>query len=244
MFSPHNQKATVLIIDDDEMVRSLLFDVLATAYDCRAAGSAEEGLRELNRKTFDLVLSDIDMGGMSGLELVPHVHSLSPDTVVVMVSGNQDIEFAIKALRVGAFDYITKPAKLAQLETILRKVSEKKELKNKNLALQTRVQAAEGPTCRARPAGWRAAPPRPPVRPRIPARILRPRGLARRTHRVLDHAYADALMATRALPYREPALYSLTARSSEDRPTGSPRAIPSPVSESARWPGRSEVCGD
>ena len=66
--------------------------------------------------TFDLVISDIDMGGMSGLELVPHVHSLSPDTVVVMVSGNQDIEFAIKALRVGAFDYITKPIDLRHVE--------------------------------------------------------------------------------------------------------------------------------
>jgi diguanylate cyclase (GGDEF)-like protein len=56
------------------------------------------------------------MGGMSGLELVPRVHSLSPDTVVVMVSGNQDIEFAIKALRVGAFDYITKPIDLRHVE--------------------------------------------------------------------------------------------------------------------------------
>jgi diguanylate cyclase (GGDEF)-like protein len=56
------------------------------------------------------------MGGMSGLELVPRVHSLSPDTVVVMVSGNQDIEFAIKALRVGAFDYITKPLDLRHVE--------------------------------------------------------------------------------------------------------------------------------
>ena len=56
------------------------------------------------------------MGGMSGLELVPRVHSLSPDTVVVMISGNQDIEFAIKALRVGAFDYITKPIDLRHVE--------------------------------------------------------------------------------------------------------------------------------
>ncbi len=56
------------------------------------------------------------MGGMSGLELVPRVHSLSPDTVVVMVSGNQDIEFAIEALRVGAFDYITKPIDLRHVE--------------------------------------------------------------------------------------------------------------------------------
>ena len=110
------QKPRVLIIDDEEQIRHLLIDVLGTAYQCSDAGSAEEALAALAHDTFDLVISDIDMGGMSGLELVPHVHSLSPDTVVVMVSGNQDIEFAIKALRVGAFDYITKPLELLHVE--------------------------------------------------------------------------------------------------------------------------------
>ena len=110
------QKPKVLIIDDEEQIRSLLIDVLGGSYQCSDAGSAEEALAALATTTFDLVISDIDMGGMSGLELVPRVHSLSPDTVVVMVSGNQDIEFAIKALRVGAFDYITKPIDLRHVE--------------------------------------------------------------------------------------------------------------------------------
>jgi diguanylate cyclase (GGDEF)-like protein len=110
------QKPKVLIIDDEEQIRHLLIDVLGTAYDCSDAGSAEEALAALSENTFDLVISDIDMGAMSGLELVPRVHSLSPDTVVVMVSGNQDIGFAIEALRVGAFDYITKPIDLRHVE--------------------------------------------------------------------------------------------------------------------------------
>src|ERR1051325_10458668 len=110
------QKPRVLIIDDEEQIRHLLIDVLGSAYDCSDAGSAEEALAALSENTFDLVISDIDMGAMSGLELVPHVHSLSPDTVVVMVSGNQDIGFAIEALRVGAFDYITKPIDLRHVE--------------------------------------------------------------------------------------------------------------------------------
>ena len=110
------QKPRVLIIDDEEQIRHLLIDVLGTTYDCSDAGSAEEALAALSENTFDLVISDIDMGAMSGLELVPHVHSLSPDTVVVMVSGNQDIGFAIEALRVGAFDYITKPIDLRHVE--------------------------------------------------------------------------------------------------------------------------------
>jgi len=110
------QKPKVLIIDDEEQIRNLLIDVLGDSYQCSDAGSAEEALAALCNTTFDLVISDIDMGGMSGLELVPRVHSLSPDTVVVMVSGNQDIEFAIRALRVGAFDYISKPLDLRHVE--------------------------------------------------------------------------------------------------------------------------------
>jgi diguanylate cyclase (GGDEF)-like protein len=109
-------KPRILIIDDEEQIRHLLSDVLGSAYDCSDAGSAEEALAALSENTFDLVISDIDMGAMSGLELVPHVHSLSPDTVVVMISGNQDIGFAIEALRVGAFDYITKPIDLRHVE--------------------------------------------------------------------------------------------------------------------------------
>lgn len=111
-----NQKPTILIIDDEEQIRSLLIDLLNDVYQCSEAGSAEEALSALSKKTFDLVISDIDMGGMSGLELVPRVHSLAPDTVVVMISGNHDIEFAIKALRVGAFDYISKPIDIRHVE--------------------------------------------------------------------------------------------------------------------------------
>lgn len=111
-----NHKPTILIIDDEEQIRSLLVDLLGSTYQCSDAGSAEEALTALSRETFDLVISDIDMGGMSGLELVPRVHSLSPDTVVVMISGNHDIEFAIRAMRVGAFDYIAKPIDLRHVE--------------------------------------------------------------------------------------------------------------------------------
>jgi DNA-binding NtrC family response regulator len=86
------------------------------------------------------------MPGLTVIEVLEQIKQVAPDTDVVIMTGHASIETAIEAVRLGAFDYITKPAKLAQLETILRKVAERKELKNKNLALQTRVQAAEGPT--------------------------------------------------------------------------------------------------
>src|SRR5829696_8558363 len=134
MEAVETQKPRVLIIDDEEQIRNLLIDVLGDSYQCSDAGSAEEALAALAEFTPDLVISDIDMGGMSGLELVPLVHSLSPDTVVVMVSGNQDIEFAIKALRVGAFDYITKPLDLRHVEA-----SVERALKHAQLLKEKRV---------------------------------------------------------------------------------------------------------
>jgi diguanylate cyclase (GGDEF)-like protein len=115
------QKASVLIIDDEEQIRNLLVAVLGGSYRCRTASSAEEALTALAGAAFDLVISDIDMGGMTGLELVPRVCSMSPETVVLMISGNQDIETAIEAMRVGAFDYITKPLDLRHVEAAVER---------------------------------------------------------------------------------------------------------------------------
>ena len=114
-------KPTLLIIDDELQIRRLLIDWLGASYDYREASSAEEALTALSEQNFDLVLSDIDMGRMSGLELVPRIHALSPDTVVVMISGNNDIEFAIRAMRAGAFDYIPKPIDLRLVEAAVER---------------------------------------------------------------------------------------------------------------------------
>lgn len=119
VFEP--QEINVLIIDDEEPIRNLLAALLSSSYTCQTAGSAEEALTALRSTRFDLVISDIDMGGISGLALVPQLHSISPDTVVVMISGNQDIETAIEAMRVGAFDYITKPLDLRHVEAAVER---------------------------------------------------------------------------------------------------------------------------
>jgi len=132
---PHqSQRSKLLIIDDEWQIRSLLVDLLGPVYDCSEASSAEDALTALSKETFDLVISDIDMGGMSGLELVPRVHSLAPDTVVVMISGNQDIEFAINALRVGAFDYISKPIDIRHVEAAVERA-----LKHSSLLKEKRL---------------------------------------------------------------------------------------------------------
>jgi diguanylate cyclase (GGDEF)-like protein len=117
----HPDKPHILVIDDDAPIRRLLLEVLKHSYDCCEAESAEQALAALATDNFDLVISDIRMGGMSGLELVPHVHSIAPDCVVLMISGQNNIETAIQAMRAGAFDYITKPLDIHLVEAAVRR---------------------------------------------------------------------------------------------------------------------------
>jgi diguanylate cyclase (GGDEF)-like protein len=126
------EKSLILIIDDEAPIRQLLMEVLRHSYACCEAESAEQALAALAKDDFDLVISDIRMGGMSGLELVPHVHSISPDCVVLMISGQNSIETAIEALRAGAFDYITKPLDIQLVEAaVARAVSHHTLLQDK-----------------------------------------------------------------------------------------------------------------
>lgn len=114
-------KPKILVIDDDEQVRRVLLDLFSEVYNCREVSSAEAALAVLAEESFDLVISDINMGHMSGLELVPHVHSLSPDCVVLMISGQSNIETAIEAMHVGAFDYIMKPFDIRHVEAAVER---------------------------------------------------------------------------------------------------------------------------
>jgi diguanylate cyclase (GGDEF)-like protein len=125
-------KPQMLIIDDDEYVRGLLVSILSDNYDCAQAESAEDALISLADSHFDLVISDIQMGGMSGLELVPRVHAIDPDAVVMVVSGQRNIEAAIAAIHVGAFDYIMKPFNIPHLEAAVKRALKHSELLRKN----------------------------------------------------------------------------------------------------------------
>jgi diguanylate cyclase (GGDEF)-like protein len=117
-------KAHILIVDDEPEIRDMVRGMLGERYRCTAAGSAEEALLLLRAEKFGLVISDINMGGMSGLEMIPQVRASAPDTVIMMISGEQTIESAIEAMRVGAFDYITKPFDLQHVEAAVRRALE------------------------------------------------------------------------------------------------------------------------
>lgn len=121
-------KPRLLIVDDEAEVRGVLHDLLSGPYHCGEAASAEEAIAELRKHDYQLVISDITMSGMSGLEMIPHVKVVSPDTVIVMISGMQTIESAINALRLGAFDYLMKPFDLRQAEAAVSRALDHHEL--------------------------------------------------------------------------------------------------------------------
>ena len=121
-------KTRILIVDDEREITEILADLLSLEYDCTVAGSAEEALVWLRDRAYELVISDITMPGMSGLEMIPHVKQMSPNTVVVMISGMQTVESAIGALRLGAFDYLMKPFDLRQVEAVVKRAFEHHEL--------------------------------------------------------------------------------------------------------------------
>ena len=124
----NNTKPRLLIVDDEAEVRGVLNDLLGDTYQCSQAPSAEEALAQLRERDYQLVISDITMSGMSGLEMIAHVKVISPDTVIVMISGMQTIESAINALRLGAFDYLMKPFDLRQAEAAVTRALEHHEL--------------------------------------------------------------------------------------------------------------------
>ena len=125
---PTNVSPRILIVDDEVEITEILADLLSEDYECLRAASAEEALARLTESEFELVISDITMPGMSGLDMIPHVKELSPDTVVVMISGMQTVESAIGALRLGAFDYLMKPFDLRQVEAVVKRALEHHDL--------------------------------------------------------------------------------------------------------------------
>jgi CheY-like chemotaxis protein len=103
---------SVLIVEDDPTLRELLFELFAERYYCAAANSAEEALSRLGSEDFDVVLTDISMSGMSGLELLGHVKQRWPQTTVIIISGIRDKEYAEGLIKMGAFEYLVKPFEL------------------------------------------------------------------------------------------------------------------------------------
>jgi DNA-binding response OmpR family regulator len=100
---------SILIVEDDPTLRELLFELFSGQYKCVAAESAEKALFELDVRSYNVVLTDISMPGMSGLELLGHIKQRWPQTTVIIASGIRDKEYAEGLVKMGAFEYLVKP---------------------------------------------------------------------------------------------------------------------------------------
>jgi len=118
----------VLIVDDDETVRKLYASYLGETLSCETACDAQEALEMLERERFALVLSDIQMPGLSGIELLRKVVAQYPDTEVIMVSGIERTQRVIDAIRNGAFDYLIKPCDLDVMALCVERALERRLL--------------------------------------------------------------------------------------------------------------------
>jgi response regulator RpfG family c-di-GMP phosphodiesterase len=132
--------ARLLIADDDAAVRGVLREFLSAEYECESVGSAEEALSLLDGGDFQLIVSDISMSGMTGIEMIPHVLARSPDTLIIMVSGSQDVESAVGAMRAGAFDYVLKPFDLELVEVAVRRALEHQRLLESKRSYETYLE--------------------------------------------------------------------------------------------------------
>ena len=106
----------ILIVDDEEIVRGLFAVSLGDRYECHRAADAQEALSMLTEREFALVISDVQMPGLSGVELLRKIVTEFPDVAVIMVSGIDRPQRVIDMLRIGAFDYLLKPCDLDALQ--------------------------------------------------------------------------------------------------------------------------------
>ena len=139
------KRLKLLFADDERSLQELMsLELPRMGHEVTVCPDGLTAAAALDRNTYDCILVDLDMPGLSGIEVIARAKSLSPDTEAVVLTGKSSLETAIAALRHGAFDYLTKPCKLVELDALLRRVADKRELTNKYRALKRQLERLEG----------------------------------------------------------------------------------------------------
>jgi two-component system, NtrC family, nitrogen regulation response regulator NtrX len=135
--------ANILIIDDEKSIRKTLSEILSyEGYKIDEAGDGEEGLKKFSEKTYDVVLCDIKMPKLDGIEFLDRSKLINPDVPVIMISGHGNVDTAVEAVKKGAFDYISKPPDLNRLLITLRNALDKQSLVTETKVLKRKVSKA------------------------------------------------------------------------------------------------------
>ncbi len=133
----------VIIVDDDvSILRILKRLLLDKGYDVFTAGNGKEAIMQIEENDFDLVITDLMMPETDGLEVLRKAKEKNPNTQVIMITGYATLDSAIEALKLGAFDYIRKPFKLAELDVTIRNAIEKIQLMKSNEMLLSHLKEA------------------------------------------------------------------------------------------------------
>ena len=139
------KRLRLLFADDEKSLQELMrLELPRMGHEATVCPDGNTAMAALERNTYDCLLVDLDMPGPGGLEVIARAKQLAPETEAIILTGKSSLETAVAALRQGAFDYLTKPCKLADLEALLNRVAEKIELTNKYRAMKQRLQRLEG----------------------------------------------------------------------------------------------------
>ncbi len=131
----------ILIVDDELGVRDSLRMIFKKDYQVTGAGSSAEAWEKVQSEEPDLIFLDIIMPGKDGMEMLKEIHQIQPLTPVVMLTATKTVKTAVEAMKLGAYDYITKPFDIEELRLIVQKALESRDLKSENLRLQGEVEA-------------------------------------------------------------------------------------------------------
>jgi len=136
----------VLVVDDEEPFRILMESELGRlGHAVQCVKSGEEALQAFAAHDVEVVLLDLKMPGLGGMETLKRMREAGVTAEVIILTGHPDIDDAIQAMKLGAYDYLTKPARLAEVEEVLKRAAEKKRLQRENVALKRMVAQKEGP---------------------------------------------------------------------------------------------------
>jgi len=138
------EKISILIVDDEESVRDSLYNwFIEDGYEVDCAENAKQALSILESRNMDIILADIKMPGMDGLEMHRRIRSLNKDSIVIIMTAFAAVDTAVQALKDGAYDYITKPFDPDDLSHLIRNASSQISLKEENKALRSKLVSLE-----------------------------------------------------------------------------------------------------
>lgn len=139
-----SRKLSILIVDDEESVRDSLYNwFIEDGFRVECAENAKKGLSILESDEFDIILADIKMPGMDGLEMLRRIKSLKPDSIVIVMTAFATVDTAVKALKDGAYDYVTKPFDPDDLTHLIRNATKQISLADENETLKKKVVSLE-----------------------------------------------------------------------------------------------------